>query len=151
MYSILMVICIIAIFIIGILINNKMREDKTMEQNMNNSNYGKNDYEQNRIIEKYIKTKLPDPSKKLKFNRNGEHFNAKILLEKNQVEDLKKQLIARFGEEDLLELKEDIKMYNFKSSCEWWDLDNKDIVNLYFGMTMGEPDINGVRAKSVPE
>ena len=63
------------------------------------------------------------------YDSNGRYFDAKILIEEQSINDIKKQLDNYFGgvtsEENINE------MPSFKNTASWWDMDNDNIEASY--------------------
>lgn len=85
------------------------------------------------IIETTFHMKLPSTAKIINFDcfKSGKEFNAKVQINEENIENVKKSLLDYFGYEESLENKED-RIYNFNNTISWWDMNKRNVVNYYF-------------------
>ncbi len=88
------------------------------------------------VIEGNLNLRLPSTSKIInyQYDNMGGYFDAKILIESNQINDIKEQLNNFFGGVSNRNLSE---MPNFENTCQWWDLDKNSIETYYLKYVSG--------------
>lgn len=79
------------------------------------------------FIESKLKFNLPNESKIINYRRNGDFFDAKILIKRESINDLKDKLENTVGSYPF----DADDMPVTKDSVPWWDLDNHDIEGIY--------------------
>ncbi len=94
------------------------------------------------MIDRKFNFKLPSSSKIInyKYYSMGGYFDAKILIDTQAVESIKKSLVEYFKNEYII--KNDDEIPNFQNSCDWWDLDKKNIESCYNIMIFGENEFS---------
>ena len=83
------------------------------------------------VIKSRLNLSLPASAEIInyQYDSNGRYFDAKILIEEQSINDIKKQLDNYFGG---VTSEENMKhMPSFKNSASWWDMDNDNIVAAY--------------------
>ncbi len=80
------------------------------------------------FIESKLKFNLPKESKIINYRQHGNFIKAKVLIKRESINDLKENLkntIKSYPVKDA----EDMTIT--KNSVPWWDLDNRDIEDMY--------------------
>ena len=90
------------------------------------------------IIENKLDITLPSSFKIIKFDYNGcdDYFDAKILLNKRNVDSIKKELEKCIGKE--FDYKNKNNLPNFENVVSWWDMDKNNIEVCYFQFIPGK-------------
>lgn len=91
-----------------------------------------------KIIANKLKFKLPYSSRIIHFehNRLSGYFAAKILIDEQSLEVIRKDLRRYFNEELNIKCEDDIP--NFENNFTWWDLDKSKILACYNTIISGE-------------
>jgi len=100
------------------------------------------------VIEDKLGIKLSVESKVVNFTNNifSEYFNAKILIESDNIDGIKKELDKSFGgaaDEEAIQ-----RMPNFSNTCSWWDLNAQNIESCYTKFMSGKKRMFGNTLKS---
>ena len=87
------------------------------------------------LIKKDIKLDLPSSAKVTNFSyyKDSGSFEAKIYLDEQNINEVKKKLNNYFGGE----LTKPYDMWHFENTCSWWDLKEKN-VNVSYRTIVGE-------------
>lgn len=100
------------------------------------------------IIEGKLKIKLPTSVNivNYNYNRKEDNFDAKILINNESVDYVKKELNVFFGGKAPNKVIE--KLPNFKNESPWWDLDKQNIEISYKKFVNGEKKLFGYSPKT---
>lgn len=90
------------------------------------------------IIESKLDVTLPSSSKVINFDYNGwnDNFDAKILIDKQNVDNMKKELEKFFRSE--FDYKNKNSLPNIGNVVSWWDMDKSNIETCYFIFLSGK-------------
>lgn len=80
------------------------------------------------FIEGKLKFNLPNESKIVNYHRKEDRFEAKILIKKGSINDLKEKLKNTIGSFPIEHVEE---TPTFINRVPWWDLDKHDIEDIY--------------------
>lgn len=101
------------------------------------------------IIEHKLNLILPSSSKILNFDYNkwNGDFHIKIIVEKQNMEKIKKDLINFFKQEYIIISNNDLP--NFQNTVNWWDMDKNKIDICYFTSIIGKKHLFKSSQKSI--
>lgn len=101
------------------------------------------------IIESKLNLALPPSSKIIDFDYDGwnDYFDAKILIDKQNVSSVKKALVKCFGQE--FDYKNKKSLPNIENVVSWWDMDKSNIEVCYFKFLSGKKHLFRSSPKSV--
>lgn len=90
------------------------------------------------IIESKINLKLPSTSKIINFNSNrfSGDFDAKIQINANDIENIKKELLSFFKQEYIIKNIENLPQN--EKYISWWDMDRNNVEVCYKTVISGE-------------
>lgn len=99
------------------------------------------------VIQNKLGIKLPYTSRVINYTyyKVGEHFKAKIFVDKQEINALKKQFSSSMGG---ISSEKYPESFNFKNTCTWWDLDKNYIEVSYTKDVDGEKKLFGYSLKT---
>lgn len=84
------------------------------------------------IVRKTTKLKLPISAKveNFTYDKEGDYYKIKILIEENSLKDIKEKLSKVFNN-NFVPKREYDRILNYRGTCPWWDL-NKENIDLVY-------------------